>query len=268
MPSGVRSKSPVTAFAQTRLLFAGSAWSADAALTGRTLRVRALTTDAKRPEHERLSASIDGPLEPREIEVIGRVLSLVSGIDVQLRAVERCDAAGTTIESEPRNGPPKVGNRPHSPFAGIEGGERGRAVESLGDGILRLTASGWPIDHVVDPITRANTVAGIHMAAQMLALAIETVAHADGEKLPPRERYERMSRTYGLDLDGPALERLTGLREELLERGFFHHPDYSTGRPQKDIKFLRDLAHALVFRLCGYTGPFFSFEHARVTTHR
>ena len=67
--------------------------------------------------------------------------------------------------------------------------------------------------------------------------------------------------TVEVDAD---LDRWEKLRVEIMEGGFFHAPGYETGRPQKDIKFLRDLAHVTVFRLCGYSGPFYGSEYFAV----
>ena len=69
-----------------------------------------------------------------------------------------------------------------------------------------------------------------------------------------------LSRKLNLCLSDEDLDRFEKLRVELLEAGFFHKPGYETGRPQKDIKFLRDIAHMTVFRLCGYSGPFYGAE--------
>jgi hypothetical protein len=81
-------------------------------------------------------------------------------------------------------------------------------------------------------------------------------------EMPPTDRrpYVRALGDLRLGLSSAHVERLMNLRTELLETGFFHQPDYSTGRPQRDIKFIRDIAHTIVFRLCGYAGPYFGSE--------
>ena len=67
-----------------------------------------------------------------------------------------------------------------------------------------------------------------------------------------------------LNVDAPGLDRLVAVRAELLDHGYFGPPGYETGRPQVDIKFVRDIAHTAIFRLCGYTGPFWSSERFRI----
>ena len=69
-----------------------------------------------------------------------------------------------------------------------------------------------------------------------------------------------LSHKLDLCLNEVDFDRLEKLRVELLDAGFFHMPGYETGRPQRDIKFLRDIAHVTVLRLCGYWGPFYGAE--------
>ena len=107
---------------------------------------------------------------------------------------------------------------------------------------------GFPLRRIVDQIASSYNVRDIHLASQLTALAIVT-ATAHGFDL-------------GLAPDDSA--RLEQVRAELLERGYFHEPGYETGRPQKDIKFLRDIADAIVLRACGYAGAYYGAE--RFTT--
>jgi hypothetical protein len=74
------------------------------------------------------------------------------------------------------------------------------------------------------------------------------------------QELELLNRHLSLGLNAADIARFEGLRVELLEAGFFHKPGYETGRPQKDIKFIRDISHAVVLRLCGYAGPFYGAE--------
>jgi hypothetical protein len=81
-----------------------------------------------------------------------------------------------------------------------------------------------------------------------------------------RQEFTLLGRALNLGLSDEDVERFERLRVELLDAGFFHKPDYETGRPQKDIKFLRDIAHMTIFRLCGYSGPFYGAETFAVRT--
>jgi hypothetical protein len=101
----------------------------------------------------------------------------------------------------------------------------------------------------------------------LLLLAIQTAAYhrAHGHELvrgsaSRRQELALLSRDLDLRLNDDDLDRFERLRLELLDGGFFHAPGYETGRPQNDIKFLRDIAHMIVFRLCGYSGPFYGAE--------
>ena len=78
------------------------------------------------------------------------------------------------------------------------------------------------------------------------------------------EELSHLNRELDLGLTDEDLSRFENLRVELLDAGYYHKPGYETGRPQKDIKFIRDIAHIVVFRLCGYAGPYYVSEFFKV----
>jgi hypothetical protein len=106
----------------------------------------------------------------------------------------------------------------------------------------------------------AHPIAAVLSAAYHRAHGLEVGAGAASR----RDELARLNRDIGLGLTDADLDRWEKLRVEIMEGGFFHAPGYETGRPQKDIKFLRDLAHLTVFRLCGYSGPFYGSEYFAV----
>ena len=252
------------AVAASRAVFAGAAWSANASFDGNRLLVRPLTGDTASYEDDRIAAAVDRAFDEHDVQTLRRLISFVAGVDVQILCVERYDDAGVLVEVEHRRESPKVGGGTHSPFTGLDEAERERAVGALSEGFVSALRSGAPVDKLVDLITRSNN-GTIHIGAQLHALCIEAAANWRAETrtdaAPRREQYARMLAEFRLDLDAPALERLMDLRHELLRRGYFHR-DYPTS--QKDIKFLRDIAHTIVLRLCSYTGPYYHSETQRV----
>ena len=245
--------------AATRYVFAGAGWSADATIDGRPVLVRDLSGGAANHHDRRLSLTVGGAISPARAEAIERVLAFISGLDLQLLCTESYDASGRRTAVDHTRGFKRVGRAPHSPFERIGSDERGRIFETLTNASLELAKSGFPIDMLLEQIASSNTVHQIHLGAVFLMIAVQTAAHhsSGGD-------YAAFSRDLGLGLSEGDLRRLSGLHDELLGSGFFHHPDYSTGRPQKDIKFIRDVAHTSVFALCGYSGPFYSSERARI----
>jgi hypothetical protein len=239
-----RAKRPV---AVTRIVLAGAAWTADEKIAGEDVIVHALVHDVANHHDKRMAFVTRRNLTHSEIADVARALGFVNGVETAVVCVERYDAGGALIETEHRRWTPRVGWSPHSPFTGVAVETQARAFAMLATA-LRTGDDAFPLRRVVDLIVCSYNVRDIHMSAQMLALAIVTAAsHGYDLGLAPedRERYERV-------------------RAELLERGYFHDPGYETGRPQKDIKFLRDIADAVVLKSCGFSGAYYGAEH--VTT--
>lgn len=253
--------------AATRLVIAGAAWSGAGTLEGRRVIVHRLSRDTVSHHDHRLTITAEGNLDEAAIETIGRACSFVTGIDVEILQVERYSAEGDVLQVEHRRGYRRVGRGPHSPFTGVPDEDRMRAWIALVEAFPRLLKRGVPIDMIVDQISAHNQVAQIHVSATLLLTATVTAAHqslhGDEVGVPAasrRKELERLDRDLNLGLSAEDFARYDSLRVELLDAGFFHKPGYETGRPQRDIKFLRDLAHVIVFRLCGYTGPFYGAE--------
>ncbi len=234
--------------ALTRIVFAGAAWSGSARVAGNDAIVHALTHDVANHHDKRMAMVASGNLPHSEIADIARSLGFVEGVETAVVCVERYDAAGGLIETEHRRWTPRVGWSPHSPFTGVAVETKAKAFAMLASALRASQEGAFPLRRVVDLIVCSYNVRDIHMSAQMLALAnVTAAAHGYDFGLSPddRERYERV-------------------RAELLERGYFHDPGYETGRPQKDIKFLRDIADAVVLKSCGFSGAYYGAEH--VTT--
>jgi hypothetical protein len=234
--------------AATRIVFAGAAWPADATIAGEPMIVRPLTHDVANHHDKRMALVAPGALTHPQIADIARASGFVSGVETAVICVERYAANGELVETEHRRWTPRVGWSPHSPFTGVAPATQAQAFEALATALRASDDGVFPLRRIVDQIASSYNVRDIHFAAQNYALAIVTaVAHGYDLNLSPvdGERYERV-------------------RAELLERGYFHDPGYETGRPQKDIKFLRDIADAIVLRSCGYRGTYYGSEH--VTT--
>jgi hypothetical protein len=142
-----------------------------------------------------------------------------------------------------------------------------RAWIAVVEAFPRLLKDGVPIDMIVDQISGHNQVAQINVSAQLLLLATVTAAHqrlhgsdVGNASASRRPELAQLDHDLQLGLQKDDLDRFERLRVELLDAGYFHAPGYETGRPQRDIKFLRDIAHVVVFRLCGYSGPFYGAE--------
>ena len=202
-----------------------------------------------------------------EIENLGRAVSFVAGLDVEILRVEHCSADGETLQVVHHRGYRRVGRGPHSPFTGIGEEHKMRAWISLASAMPKLVAQGAPIDLIVDQISAHNQVAQIHVSAPLLLMATLTAAYhrlhgldVDGGAASRRPEIELLNQELHLGLSEADFVRFEGLRVELLDTGFFHKPGYETGRPQRDIKFIRDISHAVVLRMCGYSGPFYGAE--------
>ena len=260
-------RAPAGEVAATRLLIAGAAWRGIGLLDGRRVIVHRLSQDTVSHHDHRLTVTIEGNLDESTIETIGRACSFVTGIDVEILRVERYTAQGEVLRVEHRRGYRRLGRGTHSPFTGVADEDRMRAWVALVEAFPRLLKAGIPIDMIVDQISAHNQVSQIHVSSQLLLMATATAAHQrlHGDEVGEpsasrRKELERLDRDLNLGLSQEDFDRYDKLRVELLDAGFFHRPGYETGRPQRDIKFLRDLAHVIVFRLCGYTGPFYGAE--------
>jgi hypothetical protein len=255
----------------TRLVIAGDAWRGSGKVGGRAVTIAPLSVDPPTHHERSLEIVVAGTLDENEIEAMRRACSFVGGIDVELLQVEQLRADGTVRVVEHRRGYRRVGRGPHSPFVGVDEVHRMRAWSALVEAFPRLLAEGVPLDMIVDQIAAHNQVAQIHVSAPLLLMSIFTAAHErlhGGEVGPAaasrRPELERLDADLGLGLGAADVERLERLRVELLDGGFFHAPGYETGRPQTDIKFIRDVAHVVVLRLCGYSGPFYGAERFAV----
>lgn len=260
-------KAKASDVAASRLVFAGAAWQGGGTIDGRRVIVHRLSCDTVSHHDHRITVTVEGNLDESAIETVGRATSFVTGIDVELLRVERYSSDGAALQVEHRRGYRRVGRGPHSPFTGVGEEHRMRAWIALVEAFPRLIREGVPIDMIVDQISAHNQVAQIHVSATLLLMATVTAAHQrlHGDEVGPpalsrRKELERLDRDLKLGLTPEDFDRYDRLRVELLDAGFFHKPGYDTGRPQIDIKFLRDLAHVTVFRLCGYSGPFYGAE--------
>jgi hypothetical protein len=258
---------PDAGVAATRLVIAGDAWEGSGGIDGRRVLVTALSSDVVSHHDRRYAVTFEGALDDETIETIGRAGAFVAGIDLEILRVERYDGRGMLIDTEYRRGFRRVGRGTHSPFTGVANEHRMRAWLALVDAFPKLIADGVPIDMIVDQISAHNQVSQIHVSAVLLLLATQTAAyqrlHGANPAAPSASRraeFEKLNGDLALGLTPEDVARFERLRVELLDSGFFHAPGYETGRPQRDIKFLRDLAHGTVLRLCGYSGPFYGAE--------
>lgn len=255
--------------AATRLIIAGTAWEGSAFIAGRRTIAQQLSREVATHHDVRMSITVEGDADAAVIAAMERACSFVAGTAIELLSIERYSSEGALRETRHRREHRRLGRAPHSPFAALPDEYRMRAWSCLVEAHPRLLGARIPIDMLLDQIAASNQGAQIHIAAQLLLLATGTAAHQHlhgnevGEASASRHReVETLNRDLRLNLGAKELERYDKLRVELLDAGFFHKPGYETGRPQKDIKFLRDLAHRVVLRLAGYSGPFYSAEFA------
>jgi hypothetical protein len=266
-PQELRS-SPIVS---TRAVLAGASWSGVSRFAGRSAVFHGLTPEATSHHDARLGVAIEGTLDPSQRETLESIVSLCAGIAAPMISLEEFGANETLLTAVHYRGYRRVGRFPHSPFP-KDDAVLLRAFAAFSAGIGPLRASGFPVEIVLDQIVGSTVVAQIHLSAQLLMLAVQTTAyhvaaaHHEGNMSTPSHRavFEEFVNELRLAVDEAGFERLTNVRTELLERGYFGAPGYETGRPQKDIKFVRDIAHTALFRLCGYTGPFWSSERFRV----
>lgn len=229
----------------TRIVLAGAAWPVDATIAGKTLIGRPLSKEVTSHFDKRMTLVTPGKLGHDAIADLARAAGFVSGVEVPAIRVECYDGAGVVIESEDRRWQPRVGWSPHSPFTRLPAEARTRAFEALANTLATTPRDGFPLRWILDHIATSYNVRDLNFSAQSLALAIATAT----------------SHGYDPALTATDRARLESLRAELLERGYFHEPGYDTGRPQRDIKFLRDIADAIVLNVCGYSGSYYGAEH-------
>jgi hypothetical protein len=265
---GRESAAPIAA---TRLVVAGAAWPGTGSVGGRAVIAQPISRDVVSHHDRRMTFTVEGDLDTRAIETWLLAGSFVSGLQLELLRVERYAADGAPVRVEHHRGFRRLGRGAHSPFTGVADEHRMRAWIAMVEALPRLLKAGVPIDMVLDQIAAHNQVSQIHVSVPLLMLAPLTAAYhrMHGIEVVPgaasrREEMARLNRELQLGLSDADLERFEKLRVEILDAGFFHAPGYETGRPQKDIKFIRDIAHCVVFRLCGYSGPFYGAE--RFTT--
>ena len=253
--------------AATRLYIAGADWSGNGSLDGKSVVASGLSNEAVNHHDRRMAIAIEGKIDAAETENLGRCCSFISGIDVEVLRFEHHAYDGRLLQVRHLRGFRRVGRGPHSPFTGLADEHRMRAWISLATAFPTLIGNGVPIDMIIDQISAHNQVAQIHVSAPLLLMATLTAAYyrVHGHEIVSgaasrAPELERLNQDLGLGLNSEDISRFERLRVELLEAGFFHKPGYETGRPQKDIKFIRDISHAVILRLCGYTGPFYGAE--------
>ena len=253
--------------AATRLCIAGADWGGNGALGGASLIAKPLSHEPVSLHDRRMSIVIGAQVDVSEMENLGRACSFVSGIDVEVLRFEHIARDGAALEVTHHRGFRRVGRGAHSPFTGIADEHRIRAFIAIASNLPRLLGEGVPLDLIIDQISAHNQVAQIHVSAPLLLMASVTAAYhrlhgheVDAGSASRRAEMESLNRGLALGLDDADLARFEGLRVELLDTGFFHKPGYETGRPQRDIKFIRDISHAVILRLCGYSGPFYGAE--------
>ena len=269
--------------AATRLVFAGVAWSGTSLLDGRQVVACPLTRDVASHHDRRMAITIEGDVSPAQTKTIRRACSFVSGHGVEVLRYETYSAHGSLIRLTHHRGFRRVGRAIHSPFVDIADEHRMRAWTALAEAMPRLLEAGVPIDIVINHISGQNQVVEIEVSAALMMLAAMTAIHhrMHGDKVNEgatsrRRELAHLNRELKLGLSDADIDRFEKLRVELLETGFFHkfldeanrrpiHPDHPRQtRAQLDIKFIRDVAHLIVFRLCGYSGPFYSAEQFAV----
>jgi hypothetical protein len=255
------------AAAATRVIIAGDAWQGSGTIYGRRFAVAPLSVDAVSHHDRRLAVAVEGDLDDDQLDTMLRASAFVAGLELEILRVERYNGDGLLLATEHRRGFRRVGRAPHSPFTGVSAEDRTRAWSALVDAFPELLAVGVPIDMIIDQLAAHNQVSQIHVSSVLLLLATQTAAYhrLHGATVATHAstggpELAALSAALGLGVSGEDIMRFEQLKIELFDAGFFHAPGYETGRPQRDIKFLRDLAHVTVLRLCGYSGPFYGAE--------
>ncbi len=266
-PELIVAQNVVEDIAATRLVFAGAAWRGSTLFEGRNVVVAPLSKEVVNHHGARVSIAVEGDLDAAGVEAMDRASSFVAGLDLELLRIDAFSARGELVRARHLRGFRRVGRGPHSPFTGIADEHRMQAWACLAQAIPRLEKDGVPIIMMTNYIASHNQVAEVNAGTSLLLLATQMAAHhrTHGHEVGPgaasrRPEMARLNRDLNLGLNEADLDRFEKLRVELLDAGFFHKPGYETGRPQKDVKFLRDIAHLAIFRLCGYAGPFYGAE--------
>jgi hypothetical protein len=252
----------------TRVVLAGANWSGVSHFAGRPVVFHRLAPDASSHHDARVAVTIEGALSAKDRDTLESVVSLCAGIATPIHSVEQFGAGDALVSETHYRGYRRVGRFPHSPFP-EDDAVRLHAFATIAEGIGPLRESGFPVDVVFDQITGSNVVAQIHLSASLLMQAVQTTAYhlaARKAAMPGdyRAAFAHLVAELRLAVDEAGLDKLAAVRHELLDHGYFGDPGYETGRPQVDIKFVRDIAHTAMFRLCGYTGPFWSSERFRI----
>jgi hypothetical protein len=259
---------PGDAVAASRLYIAGGEWTGAGEIDGRAVVAKGLSGDVVSHHDRRMAIAFAGGIGAEDVETLARCCAFIIGIDVEALRLEHVARDGRTMQVRHLRGYRRVGRGAHSPFTGLPDANRMQAWIALVEAFPKLLAQGVPIDMMVDQISAHNQVAQIHVSAPLLLMATLTAAYhckhgldvdAGAASRAPEVRMLNEKLQLGLGADDIA--RFERLRVELLDTGFFHAPGYETGRPQKDIKFIRDVSHAVILRLCGYDGPFYGAEN-------
>jgi hypothetical protein len=253
--------------AATRIVFAGSGWDGEARFGERLAVAADLSQEPINHHEQRLALVVAGAVDDPTFEVIGRAASLVGGIELEPLRVDSFAATGKILATRHIRAFRRVGRGPHDPFIRLSDAARMQAWAALVTAIPGLEATGFPVVSMINKLSAHNSVAEINSSAALLALAIQSAAHqaACGDEVGPgaasrQAELRALDRALGLGLTDAECDRFEHLRIELLDTGYFHKPGYETGRPQIDVKFLRDLAHRIIFKASGYTGPFYCSE--------
>ncbi|MBC2666999.1 hypothetical protein H7F51_15890 [Novosphingobium flavum] len=253
--------------AATRLVLAGARLEGETALGGARVVAAPLTDMAANHHDARMALAFAGEVSDALLQTAGRATSFVAGLDVEPLRIDHVAADGSWIRTQHSRGFRKVGRAPHSPLTGTPDEARLAAWSAVANALASGTRPDMPLLQIVNMITASNQVGDIDSGGVLLALATRIGAYhlgraVDAAVVPSAHRDElaALDHALALGLTAADFERYENLRVELFDSGFFHKPGYETGRPQNDIKFLRDIAHLMVFRLCGYEGDYYRSE--------
>jgi len=253
--------------AYTRLLFAGARLDGDIAFGGSVLLARTLSHNAVNHHDTRLGIVAPSVLDDVTIQRVLRAGSFVAGLDIEPLRYDLFAKDGALVRSRHVRGARRLARGAHSPFTGVKNADKIAALSALLAALPDLEARGEPIVAALNNIAASNQVSELDPGAVLLLLAVQAMAtyhaHGEGSPVPAVSRVSELAAlNHALDLHLSAddLERYESLRIELLDTGLFQKPGYESGRPQNEVKFIRDIAHLIIFRLCGYRGPYYRSE--------